>query len=194
MVHADGVFGSQDIKLKKFSDVAGVFRMKEREPMRKTLEDFESKFPQLFISVYLGAFEDLSSIRQYGFWMLNRTHYVDVDPRRPNSTGILILVDVNAKSASITFGYALMPYLSEESTFEALSAGHPFFLQGDYLKALKAVIKKLEVLLVKGWRRARKDPVKVLGRGGQSLKGSSSEHDEAGISELSSEKEGEVKG
>ena len=41
MVHADGVFGSQDIKLKKFSDVAGVFRMKEREPMRKTLEDFE---------------------------------------------------------------------------------------------------------------------------------------------------------
>lgn len=194
MVHADGVFGSQDIKLKKFSDVAGVFRMKDREPMRKTLEDFESKFPQLFVSVYLGAFEDLSSIRQYGFWMLNRTHYVDVDPQRSNSTGILILVDVNAKSASITFGYALMPYLSEETTFEALSAGHPFFLQGDYLKALKAVIKKLEVLLVKGWKRARKDPVKVLARGGQTLKGRSSEHNEARISELSSEKEGEVKG
>ncbi|HBI33399.1 MAG TPA: hypothetical protein DDY45_15260, partial [Verrucomicrobiales bacterium] len=82
MVHADGVFGSQDIKLKKFSDVAGVFRMKDREPMRKTLENFEAKFPQLFVSVYLGAFEDLSSIRQYGFWMLNRTHYVDVDPQR----------------------------------------------------------------------------------------------------------------
>ena len=193
MVHADGVFGSQDIKLKKFSDVAGVFRMKDREPMRKILQDFESKFPQLFISVYLGAFEDLSSIRQYGFWMLNRTHYVDVDPQRPNSTGILILVDVNAKSASITFGYALMPYLSEKTTFEALSAGHPFFLQGDYLKGLKAVIKKLEILLVKGWKRARKDPVQVLARGGQTLKGISSEHNEAGISELSSEKEGEVK-
>nr|MBR9809468.1 TPM domain-containing protein [bacterium] len=161
--------------------------------MRKILQDFESKFPQLFISVYLGAFEDLSSIRQYGFWMLNRTHYVDVDPQRPNSTGILILVDVNAKSASITFGYALMPYLSEKTTFEALSAGHPFFLQGDYLKGLKAVIKKLEILLVKGWKRARKDPVQVLARGGQTLKGISYEHNEAGISELSSEKEGEVK-
>ncbi|MDB4425584.1 zinc ribbon domain-containing protein, partial [Akkermansiaceae bacterium] len=132
MVHADEVFGAQDIKLRKFSDVAGVFRMKDREPMRKVLEDFETKFPQLFVSVYLGAFEDLNSLRQYGFWMLNRTHYVDVDPKRPNSTGILILVDVNAKSASITFGYALMPYLDENSTFEALSAGHPFFLQGDY--------------------------------------------------------------
>ncbi|MDB4408262.1 hypothetical protein N9150_03490, partial [Akkermansiaceae bacterium] len=131
MVHADEVFGAQDIKLRKFSDVAGVFRMKDREPMRKVLEDFETKFPQLFVSVYLGAFEDLNSLRQYGFWMLNRTHYVDVDPKRPNSTGILILVDVNAKSASITFGYALMPYLDENSTFEALSAGHPFFLQGD---------------------------------------------------------------
>ncbi|MDB4723790.1 TPM domain-containing protein [Akkermansiaceae bacterium] len=169
MVHADEVFGAQDIKLRKFSDVAGVFRMKDREPMRKVLEDFETKFPQLFVSVYLGAFEDLNSLRQYGFWMLNRTHYVDVDPQRPNSTGILILVDVNAKSASITFGYALMPYLDENSTFEALSAGHPFFLQGDYLKALKAVIEKLEAPLIKGWRRVRKNPIQVLGRGGGRL-------------------------
>ncbi|MDA7635472.1 TPM domain-containing protein [Akkermansiaceae bacterium] len=171
MVHADEVFGAQDIKLRKFSDVAGVFRMKDREPMRKVLEDFETKFPQLFVSVYLGAFEDLNSLRQYGFWMLNRTHYVDVDPKRPNSTGILILVDVNAKSASITFGYALMPYLDENSTFEALSAGHPFFLQGDYLKALKAVIEKLETPLIKGWRRVRKNPIQVLGRGGADSEG-----------------------
>ena len=194
MVHADEVFGAQDIKLRKFSDVAGVFRMKDREPMRKVLEDFETKFPQLFVSVYLGAFEDLNSLRQYGFWMLNRTHYVDIDPQRPNSTGILILVDVNAKSASITFGYALMPYLDENSTFEALSAGHPFFLQGDYLKALGAVIEKLQAPLIKGWRRVRKDPIKVLGRRGQTLKGSGSVKEKIDTSELLGGNEGEVAG
>ena len=194
MVHADAVFGSQDIKLKKFSDVAGVFRMKDRDPMRKVLEDFEAKFPQLFVSVYLGAFEDLNSLRQYGFWMLNRTHYVDVDPSRPNSTGVLILVDVNAKSASITFGYALMPYLDEKLTFDALSAGHPFFLQGDYLKALKAVIEKLEVSLTRGWKQVKKNPIKVLAMVGQTLKGASSGQEDAGTSELSSGKEGEVDG
>ena len=194
MVDADEVFGAQEIKLRKFSDVAGVFRMKDREPMRKVLEDFETKFPQLFVSVYLGAFEDLNSLRQYGFWMLNRTHYVDVDPQRPNSTGILILVDVNAKSASITFGYALMPYLDENSTFEALSAGHPFFLQGDYLKALGAVIEKLQAPLIKGWRRVRKYPIKVLGRRGQTLKGSGSVKEKIDTSELLGGNEGEVAG
>jgi hypothetical protein len=194
MVHADGVFGSQDIKLKKFSDVAGVVRMKDREPMRKVLENFEAKFPQLFVSVYLGAFEDLNSLRQYGFWMLNRTNYVDVDAQRPNSTGILILVDVNAKSASITFGYALMPYLDENSTFEALSSGHPFFLQGDYLKALKAVIEKLEIPLVRGWRRVRKNPIEVLARGGQTLKGYGSGQKKTGASEPSSGKVGRGEG
>jgi hypothetical protein len=170
MEHADEVFGTEDIKLKKFSDVAGVFRMKDREPMRKVLEDFESKFPQLFVAIYLGAFDDLNSLRQYGFWMLNRTHYVDVESQRPNATGILILVDVNAKSASITYGYALMPYLDERSTFSALSAGHPLFLQGDYPGALKAVVQKLESILIKGWRRVSKDPIEVLAKGGQTLK------------------------
>ena len=194
MVHADEIFGGEEIKLKKFSDVAGVFRMKDREPMRKVLEDFETKFPQLFVSIYLGAFEDLNSLRQYGFWMLNRTNYVDVESQRPNATGILILVDVNAKSASITYGYALMPYLDESSTFAALSAGHPLFLQGDYLGALKAVIQKLEALLVKGWRRVTKDPVTVLAEGGQTLKDGRPDQGEVRVVESPGRALGEVEG
>ena len=77
--------------------------------MRKILERFEARFPQLFVSIYLGAFEELESLRQFGFWMLNRAAYVDVDLERPNENGILIVVDVNAKNAGITFGYALLP-------------------------------------------------------------------------------------
>ena len=67
--------------------------------MRKILERFEARFPQLFVSIYLGAFEELQSLRQFGFWMLNRAAYVDVDLERPNENGILIVVDVNAKNA-----------------------------------------------------------------------------------------------
>ncbi|MGD1979634.1 MAG: TPM domain-containing protein [Akkermansiaceae bacterium] len=168
--HADELFGKTDVRVRKFSDVAGVFRMREREPMRRVLERFEERFPQLFVSVYLGAFDDLNNLRQFGFWMLNRAAYEDVDLERPNSNGILIVVDVNAKSASITYGYALMPYLDENSTFHALSAGHPMFLQSDYLGALKAVIGRLEKILIKGWRRVRRDPESVLEMGWQSPK------------------------
>lgn len=138
--------------------------------MRRVMEEFEAKFPQLFVSIYLGALDEATDLRQCGFWLLNRTRFSDVALDRPNATGILILVDVNAKSASITYGYALMPYLNEDLTFAALSAGHPMFLQGDYPGALKAVIQKLEAILIKGWHRVRKDPVTVLARGGQAPK------------------------
>lgn len=135
--------------------------------MRRVLERFEARFPQLFVAVYLGAFEDLNNLRQFGFWMLNRAAYEDVDLDRPNENGILIVVDVNGKSAAITYGYALMPYLDEDSTFAALSAGHPLFLQSNYLAALTAVVRKLEKTLIKGWRRVRRDPESVLARSGQ---------------------------
>jgi uncharacterized membrane protein YgcG len=170
MWHADEVFGAHDVNLHKFTDAAGVLRMKEREPMRKILERFESRFPQLFVSIYLGAFEDLQSLQQFGFWMLNRAEYADVDQERPNENGILIVVDVNAKTAGITFGYALLPYLDEDSTFAALSAAHPSFLQGDYLSALGTVIKRLEGTLTKRWRMVWRDPDSIFKESGQSPK------------------------
>ncbi len=138
--------------------------------MRRVLDKFESKFPQLFVSVYLGAFEDLQNIRQLGFWMLNRADYVDLDEDRPNENGILILVDVNSKSVSISYGYALLPYLDEDTTFAALSAGHPSFIQGDFLEALTTVVHKLEGFLLKGWKKVTKDPASLLAESGQNPK------------------------
>ncbi|MFT7172113.1 MAG: putative membrane protein YgcG [Paracoccaceae bacterium] len=170
MWHADELFGAEDVNLNKFTDAAGVLRMKEREPVRKVLARFETKFPQLFVSIYLGAFEELQSLRQYGLWMLNRASYVDVDSERPNENGILILVDVNSKSAGISFGYALMPYLDEDTTFAALSAGHPAFIQGDYLEALTTVVQKLEGSLLKGWKRVKRDPDSIFEESGQNPK------------------------
>ena len=170
MSMADAAFGGDDISLSKMTDTAGVLRMKEREPMRKILRRFEARFPQLFVAVYLGAFEQEVCLRQFGFWMLNRTVYRDLDEERSNTAGILILVDVNSKSVGITFGYALLPYLDEDFTFQALAAGHPSFIEGDYLGALRAVIQKLEVHLIKGWKKVRRNPDKFFAESGQSLK------------------------
>jgi uncharacterized membrane protein YgcG len=170
MWHADELFGTDSVSLHKLTDAAGVLRMREREPMRRVLERFEARFPQLFVSIYLGAFENLESIRQFGFWMLNRSVYVDVDEERPNENGILILIDVESKSASITYGYALMPYLDEDTTFSALSAGHPSFLQGDFLDALTTVVSKLEGTLLKGWKRVNRDPDSIFEQAGQHQK------------------------
>lgn len=167
MSDVDALFGDEDVILKKFSDAAGVLRMKEREKIRKVMERFEKKFPQLFLSIYVGAFDDVPNLRQFGFWLLNRAAYSDVGVDRPNENGILLVLDVNGKTAAMTFGYAVMPYLDEDSTFDALSAAHPFLLQGEYLKAFKAVVSKTEMALKKGWRKATKDPESFFAASGQ---------------------------
>ncbi len=138
--------------------------------MRNLLEKFEAKFPQLFVAVYIGAFEELQSLRQFGFWLLNRAAFSDVDLERPNENGILVVIDVKAKSVGITFGYSLMPYLTENSTFEALSAAHPSLLQSEYLGALRLVVGRLEKTLKKGWRRVKRNPESILLAVGQTPK------------------------
>lgn len=125
---------------------------------RDLLLDFQRKFPQLFFAVYFGSFKELPSLRQFGFWLLNRGAFEDLDISRPNEGGILLSVDVTGKSAGITFGYALQPFLDEDLTFKALSAGHPFLLQGQYLRATEMVMRKLQKILARQCRRARRDP------------------------------------
>ena len=67
---------------------------------------------------------------------------------------------VGGKSAGITYGYALQPFLDEESTFKALSAAHPYLLQGQWPKASEVVVGKISRTLMKQSRRARRNPAK----------------------------------
>jgi hypothetical protein len=70
------------------------------------MNEFEHRFPQLFFGIYLGAFEEVAHLRQFGFWLLNRGAYVDVEATRPNANGILLCVDVAGKAAGLMMPYA----------------------------------------------------------------------------------------
>ncbi len=137
---------------------AGVLRRCERERVGELNERFREVFPQLFFAIYTGLFPELTSLRQFGFWLLNRGAFVDVDVQRPNEAGILLSVDVGGKSAGISFGYALQPFLDDDTTFRALSAAHPYFLQEQYLRAMEVVVERLSKTLVRQAKRARRDP------------------------------------
>jgi uncharacterized membrane protein YgcG len=170
MEDVDLLFGRDDVVLTKFTDDAGVLRVKERVEIRQEMERFEKKFPQLFFSIYVSAFDEVPNLRQFGFWLLNRAAYEDVGLDRPNECGILLMVDVNGKATSMSYGYAIMPYLNEDNTFEILSAAHPFLLQSNYLKAFKTIISRTELVLKKGWRRVKKNPESLLAASGQAPK------------------------
>lgn len=158
LAEADEVFGRGHVRVKCLTDAAGVLRRRERETVRRLLAEFQRKFPQLFFAVYYGTFKELPSLRQFGFWLLNRGAFEDVDVRRPNEAGILLSVDVGGKSAGISFGYMLQSFLDDDTTFRALSAAHPFFLQEQYMRATEIVVERLSKTLGRQARRARRDP------------------------------------
>jgi len=158
LAEVDQIFGVQEVRVKCLTDAAGVLRKKERDAAEVVLRRFQRQFPQLFFSVYFGTFKELPSLRQFGFWLLNRGAFEDVDISRPNEGGILLSVDVGGKSAGISFGYRLQPFLDDDLTFKALSAAHPYLLQGQYLKATEVVVKRMSKILRKQAVRAKRDP------------------------------------
>lgn len=158
--------------MRRLSDAAGVLRLKERKTVARWFDRFETSFPQLFFSVYFGALDERANIRQFGMWLLNRGAFEDVHVSRPNDGGVLLVVDVNSKTAFIANGYLLDVYLREKDTFRILSKAHPHLLHGNYAKALKTIIDKLSATLKKRSRQANRNPEKfqrLVGRPQQEM-------------------------
>jgi hypothetical protein len=82
------------------------------------------RLPQVFVAVYTGAMGEVTNMRQFGFWLLNRTTFEDLPAERTNDAGILLLIDPESKTAGMLFGYLLDPCLDESDTFGCLSRGH----------------------------------------------------------------------
>lgn len=156
----DREYGGVEVRMRRLSDTAGVLRLPERKKAQKWFDCFEQSFPQLFFSVYYGVLDDAANIRQFGMWLLNRGAFEDVDVSRPNEGGVLLVVDVNSKTAYMIYGYLLDFYLTEEDTFKVLSKAHPHLLKGEHSKALKVIVRQMSSLLRKRSRMARIHPRK----------------------------------
>lgn len=158
LADADARFGDEDVALRMLTDTAGLFRRVDRRRIEHALERFSRRFPQLFAAVYTGSGGGASHLRQFGFWLLNHGAFDDVPPDKPNAAGILIVLDPAAKSAAISFGYLLDPFLDEGDTFDCLSRAHAWWLEGRHADGVLRVLARLDAILRKRSRQARRDP------------------------------------
>ncbi|MFK7850804.1 MAG: hypothetical protein AB8D78_07485 [Akkermansiaceae bacterium] len=156
--HADELFGDSEVKLRRLTDAAGIFRRNDRDLLEELMDEIQSRFPQIFISIYTESLGETGKLRQFGFWLLNRGLFEDVDVERPNEAGILIVIDPDSKSAGMSFGYLLDPFFDERDSFECLSRAHAHWLEGRYADGTVRCLKQLEKLLKKKSRKARRDP------------------------------------
>ncbi len=155
---ADARFGTGEVRLRRLTDSAGVLKRGDRERVEVTMDRIARKFPQLFVAVYTGALGEVAMLRQFGFWLLNRSAFEDVPVDKPNEAGILLTIDPESKAAGMVFGYMLDAFLKESDTFECLSRGHARWLEGKYADGIIKALSHLEVILCKRCRQARRDP------------------------------------
>lgn len=158
LADADARFGGEEVRLRCLTDAAGLFRRRDRERVENALDKISRRFPQLFVAVYTGSLGEVSNLRQFGFWLLNRAAFEDVPVEKPNEAGILITIDPESKGAGIAFGYMLDPFLEESDTFDCLSRAHAYWLEGRYTEGLIRALAHLERVLKKRARQARRDP------------------------------------
>lgn len=153
----DEKVGKTGVQLRRLEDRGGLLRNTERRHIAKLLDQFLARFPQLFFSVVSGRPEEGMEIQPYGFWLLNRAEFVDIGPNRNNDGGILLVIDADAKTAGITWGYLLDSILSEKDSFQALSRAHAYWLEGRYSEGIERVIEHLVFVLVRRSKRAKPD-------------------------------------
>ena len=153
---ADELFGNREIKLRRLTDSAGIFRRHERDFLEEAMERISHRFPQIFIAIYTGSLGDSGHLRKFGFWLLNRGVFEDVSVEKPNENGILIVIDPDSKAAGMTHGYLLDSHLQEKDSFDCLSRAHAYWLEGRYADGALRSLRALEQLLVKRCRQARR--------------------------------------
>ncbi len=158
LTDADRSFGEDGLRLSSLTDTAGLLRRGDRERIEYAMEKFTRRFPQLFIAIYTGSLGEVANLRQFGFWLLNRSAFDDVPLEKPNEAGILLTIDPSSKAAGMVFGYLLDPFLTEADTFECLSRAHAYWLEGRYADGIERTLLHLDGILAKRSRHARRDP------------------------------------
>ena len=155
---ADAQFGVEEVRLRRLTDSAGILRRGDREQVAAAMERITRRLPQVFVAVYTGALGEVANIRQFGFWLLNRSAFEDVPVDQPNEAGILLTIDPESKAAGIVFGYLLEPFLEESDTFDCLSRAHAHWLEGRYAEGIIRALRYLEGALAKRSRQAQRNP------------------------------------
>jgi uncharacterized membrane protein YgcG len=160
LADADAMFGDSEVKLRSLTDTAGIFRRDDRDLLEDELERLGIAFPQIFVAVHTVSLGETASLRQFGFWLLNRGVFEDIPVEKPNEAGILIVIDPDSRAAGMTFGYLLDPFLDEHDTFDCLSRAHSYWLEGRYAEGLLKCLIQLGKLLRKRSGQGRRDPEK----------------------------------
>lgn len=158
LADADARFGTTEMHILSLTDSAGILRRGDRGRVEAAMGKITCRFPQIFLAIYTGTLGEAADVRQFGFWLLNRSVLVDVASDKSKDAGIFLFLDPESKAAGMAFGYLLDPFLDEVDTFECLSRAHAHWLEGHYADGILRCLTHLDGVLQKRSRQAKRKP------------------------------------
>ncbi|MGC3992211.1 MAG: TPM domain-containing protein [Chthoniobacteraceae bacterium] len=147
------VLGHDLVHLDRLTDNAHCLRLKEAQRIESALEEFERRFPQVFVSVYLGVLPQTLTLNELTFWLLNHAAFNTRDMKKLNEYAVALVIDPAAKGVALNVGYALEAALPEKRLISILGRLRTPLWHGEYVNAILLALDGIEKYLRKSARR-----------------------------------------
>lgn len=138
------LLGTEWVRLERLTDPGNHLTLHEQRHLEVVLDDFERRFPQCFLAVYLGSLPPLLNSRTLGFWLLNHGAFETQEMAKRNDFGAVLVLDLAREEVGLTLGYALESCLSEEQAGRMLESMRGPFRRRHYGQAVERVVARLK--------------------------------------------------
>lgn len=112
-------------------------------------------YPQVRFCFCIVDLAEETDPREFGFWLLNASPVRGPVEERLRPWTVLLLVDHAGCRVSITSGYAIEPFLNEESMRAVVRLEERFFREGDYGAAILRFVRGMRNVLLESEKRVR---------------------------------------
>lgn len=143
--------------MSRFIDPAGHFLESDRARIGKGLGELAKKFPQARICFCVIDLAEETDPREFGFWLMNASPVDGPEEAEMRPWTILLVIDDINGRASVTPGYAIEPFLDDQSWQALIRRERQHFFGRDYVNAALKFIEGATEILMDGANRADKN-------------------------------------
>jgi hypothetical protein len=155
----EDLLGRGPARVDPVMDVAHCLRLTDRTALEAAVDDFEHRFPQVHLSLFLGAMPVGMTVAEAGMWLLNHGTTDRRGIRCDNDLGVILLIDPAARQVGLSIGYALEGFLHPSQLQRVLDGCSHHLVHAQVAAACLRIIGALDVLLRRaGTARLRTAP------------------------------------
>ena len=138
------LLGHQWVRLERLIDAAHCLRLKDSRKLEAVLDEFERRFPQSFVAVYLGVLPHGLNVVELGFWLLNYGAFSTHEMSKRNDFGIIIVIDPATHLVGISLGYAIEQVIPAKELAQILQAMTDRLWHSEYRQAVELAVKRID--------------------------------------------------